>query len=161
MKAAYDADKNTLRFADAYARFLARHNDVEGAKKVYEDFARLIPHHPLIVSAFADLKAGKPLAPVVRNAKEGAAEALYGLGGAGTRQGDELAALIYLRLALFLRPDHDLAAVTVANLFEDLKQQRRGDPRLRARPAASPMRESARNSGRDRTRRRSGATTKR
>ena len=33
LKAAYDADKNTLRLADAYARFLARHNDVEGAEE--------------------------------------------------------------------------------------------------------------------------------
>ena len=143
LKAAYDADKNTLRLADAYARFLARHNDVEGAKKVYADFDRLIPHHPLILSAMADLAAGRPLAPVVRNVRDGAAEALYGLGGAGTRQGDELAALIYLRLALFLRPDLDLAAVTVANLFEDIK---RNDEAIRAYelvPAASPMRESA------------------
>ena len=143
LKAAYDADKNTLRLADAYARFLARHNDIDGAKKVYADFDRLIPHHPLIVSALADLAAGRPLAPVIRNAKDGAAEALYGLGGAGTRQGDELAALIYLRLALYLRPDHDLAAVTVANLFEDLK---RNDEAIRAYqlvPTSSPMRESA------------------
>ena len=38
LKLAYEGDKNTLRLADAYARFLARHNDIEGAKKVYEDF---------------------------------------------------------------------------------------------------------------------------
>jgi len=143
LKAAYSADKNTLRLADAYARFLARHNDVEGAKKVYADYDRLIPHHPLILSALADLNAGKPLTPVIRNAKDGAAEALYGLGGAGTRQGDELAALIYLRLALYLRPDHDLAAVTVANLFEELK---RNDAAIRAYQlvqTTSPMYESA------------------
>ncbi len=143
LKAAYDADKNTLRLADAYARFLARHNDVEGAKKVYADFDRLIPHHPLIQSAMADLAAGKPLAPVVRDVGDGAAEALYGLGGAGTRQGDELAALIYLRLALFLRPDHDLAAVTVANLFEDVKRNDEAISAYNLVPAASPMRESA------------------
>jgi tetratricopeptide (TPR) repeat protein len=143
LQAAYGADKNTLRLADAYARFLARHNDGESAKKIYADFDRLAPHHPLVMSAMADLTAGKPLASVIRNAKDGAAEALYGLGGAGTRQGDELAALIYLRLALFLRPDHDLAAVSVANLFEDIK---RNDAAIRAYqlvPASSPMRESA------------------
>jgi tetratricopeptide (TPR) repeat protein len=143
LQAAYGADKNTLRLADAYARLLARHDDVEGAKKVYADFDRLVPRHPLIVSALADLTAGKPLTPIVRNAREGAAEALYGLGGAGTRQGDEMAAMIYLRLALFLRPDLDLAAVSVANLFEDLK---RNDAAIRAYqlvPASSPMRESA------------------
>ena len=43
LKAAYDADKNTLRLADAYARFLARHNDVDGAKTVYADFDRADP----------------------------------------------------------------------------------------------------------------------
>jgi tetratricopeptide (TPR) repeat protein len=143
LKAAYDGDKNTLRLADAYGRFLSRHGDMDGAKKVYEDFLRLIPNHPLIKSALADLAAGKQLAPAVHNAKEGAAEVLYGLGGAGTRQGDELAALIYLRLALILRPDHDLAAVTVANLFEDIKQ---GEASIRAYqmvPTTSPMHESA------------------
>ena len=143
LKAAYEADKNTLRLADAYARFLSRHNDVDGAKKVYEDFLRLIPNHPLVKAALADLAAGKPLAPAVHNAKEGAAEALFELGSVGTRQGDELAALIYLRLAMFLRPDHELAAVTIANLFEDIKQ---GEASIRAYqmvPAASPMRESA------------------
>ncbi|MFZ1964645.1 MAG: tetratricopeptide repeat protein [Roseiarcus sp.] len=143
LQTAYDADKNTLRLAEAYARFLARHNDVEGAKKIYADFDRLVPRHPLIVSAMADLAAGRPLAPLIRSAKDGVAEALYGLGGAGNRQGDELAALIYLRLALFLRPDHDLAAVSVANLFEDIK---RTDAAIRAYqlvPASSPMRESA------------------
>jgi len=143
LKAAYDADKNTLRLADAYARCLARHGDVDGAKKVYAQFSLLIPNHPVIVAALADLNAGKTLAPLVRSARDGAAEALYGLGGAGNHQGDELAALIYLRLALFLKPDHDLAAVTVANLFEDLK---RSDEAIRAYglvPATSPMRESA------------------
>jgi tetratricopeptide (TPR) repeat protein len=143
LQSAYQADKNTLRLADAYARFLDRHGDVDGAKKVYADFDQLIPHHPLVLDAEAQLAAGKTLAPVTRDAKEGAAEALFGLGGAGTRQGDELAALIYLRLALFLRPDHDLAAVTVANLFEDLK---RNDEAIRAYelvPTSSPMRESA------------------
>ena len=89
----------------------------------------------------ADLAAGKPLAPVVRNASDGAAEALYGLGGAGTRQGDELAALIYLRLALFLRPDHDLAAVTRRQPVRGHQAQRRGDPRLSS--SCRPLRRCA------------------
>ncbi len=143
LKTAYEADKNTLRLADAYARFLARHNDVDGAKKVYADFDQVVPHHPLITSALADLNAGKSLTAVVRNPRDGVAEALYGLGGAGNREGDELAALIYLRLALYLRPDHDLAAVTVANLFEDLKRNDEAIQSYELVPAASPMHESA------------------
>ena len=80
----------------------------------------------------------------MRNPREGAAEALYGLGGAGhARQGDELASLIYLRLALALRPDLDFASVSVANLLSDLK---RGDDAIAAYlavPKTSPLAESA------------------
>ncbi len=143
LKSAYEGEKTTLRLADAYARFLARHNDVEGAKKVYEDFSKLIPHHPLIDAARADLAAGRPLEPLVGNAKEGAAEVLYGLGGAGGKDGDETAALIYLRLALQLRPDHALAGVTLGDLFNQLKQ---GDQAIAGYELVlpkSPMRKSA------------------
>jgi tetratricopeptide (TPR) repeat protein len=143
LKAAYEGEKNTLRLADAYARYLARHGDRDGAKQIYEDFARVLPHHPLVDGALADLAAGRPLDPIIRNAKDGAAEVLYGLGGAGSRQGDELAALIYLRLALHLRPDHALAAVTVADLYEQLKQNQAAIDAYELVPATSPMRQSA------------------
>lgn len=144
LKAAYQGDKNTLRLADAYARFLAHHNDIAGARTVYQDFSRLIPNHPIIRAALADLAAGKPLEPVVRNAREGAAEALYGLGGAGTtRQDDQLAALIYLRLALMLRPELDMASVTVAGLLIDMKQPEAAIRVYDGIPANSPMRESS------------------
>jgi tetratricopeptide (TPR) repeat protein len=143
LKSAYDDDRNSLRFADAYARALAAQGDQNGATKIYEGFSAVIPHHPLIQRALADLKANQTLDPVVHNAKEGAAEALYGLGSAGTRQGDELPALIYLRLSLYLRPSSDLTAVTLASLFEQLKQ---GDQVIAAYqlvPASSPLKMGA------------------
>lgn len=144
LKLAYDADKNTLRLVDAYARFLSRHGDIDGAKSVYTQFSKLIPNHPVVVAAMADLDAGKPLSPLIATARDGAAETLYGLGGANsTRQGDELAALIYLRLALLIRPDHDLAAVTVANLLADMKQPKPSIEAYESVPNSSPMRESA------------------
>jgi tetratricopeptide (TPR) repeat protein len=143
LKAAYDGEKNTLRLADAYARFLARHGDRDGAKAVYEEFAHALPHHPLVDGALAELAAGHQLDPIIHNAKDGAAEVLYGLGGAGSRQGDELAALIYLRLALYLRSDHALAAVTVADLYEQLKQNQAAIDAYDMVPESSPMRSSA------------------
>ena len=142
-KSAYDGEKNTLRLADAYARYLDRHGDSAGALKVYQDLTHTVPHHPLIEAAMADIAAGKTLDPVVRNAKDGAAEVLYGLGAAGSRQGDELAALIYLRLALYLRPDHALAAVTVADLYQQLKQDKAAIEAYEMVPRDSPLRQSA------------------
>jgi len=143
LKSSYEGDKKTLRIVDAYARYLARRNDRDGAKKVYDDFSKVIPHHPLVDAALADLAAGKPLDTLVHSAREGSAEVLYGLGGAGSKQGDELAALVYLRMALYLRPDHALAAVTVADLYEQLKQGAAAIDSYELVPPGSSMRESA------------------
>ena len=143
LKSAYDVDRNSLRFADAYARALAAAGNLDGATKVYEDFAAIIPHHPLIEQALADLKANHALDPLVHNAKEGAAEALYGLGSAGSRQGDELPALVYLRLSLYLRPSSDLTAVTLASLFEQLKQGDQVIAAYKLVPSSSPLKMSA------------------
>ncbi|QXX73427.1 Beta-barrel assembly-enhancing protease [Methylovirgula sp. HY1] len=121
-KAAYDTDKSTLRLVDAYARFLSRHDDSEEAIRIYQDFDQVVPDHPTVQAALADLKAGKMLTPIVRTPVQGAAEVLYGLGAAGGRQGDDLAALIYLRLALYLDPNNNLATLTLGDLYERLKQ---------------------------------------
>ena len=142
-KLAYARDSQTLRLIDAYARFLARHNDVAGAKKIYADFSARTPDHPVVKAALADIDSGKPVAPILRNPREGAAEALYGLGSAGTRQGDELASLIYLRLALALRPDHEFAAISVANLLSDMKRSQEAITAYLAVPKTSPLAESA------------------
>ncbi len=142
-KLAYARDPGTLRLIDAYARFLARQKDVAGAKKLYADFSARSPGNPVVAASLAEIDPSRPATPVVHNIREGAAEALYGLGGAGTNHGDELASLIYLRLALALRPDHDFAAVSVANLLSDLK---RGDEAVQAYlavPKTSPLAESA------------------
>lgn len=143
LKSAYDSDRNTLRFVDAYARFLATHGDPDGAKAVYADFMAVVPHHPLIEQAVSTLRAGQQLETQVRSAKDGAAEVLYGLGSAGSRQDDELPALIYLRLSLYLRPGDDLTAVTLANLFDEMKQGDQAIAAFRSVPAASPLRGDA------------------
>jgi tetratricopeptide (TPR) repeat protein len=122
IKAAYAADKNTLRLVDAYARFMVRHGDRDEALRAYEAFDQILPNHPIVAAGRADIKAGKPLEPLVKDAREGAAEVLYGLGAAGNQQGDELAAMIYLRLALYLTPQNSLAIITLGDIYERLKQ---------------------------------------
>src|ERR1700722_13703765 len=143
LKSAYDDDKNSVRVADAYARVLAAEGDLVGATKIYEDFSAVIPHHPLIQRALENLKTNQPLDPLVHNAKEGVAEALYGLGSAGSRQGDEIPALVYLRLSLYLRPSSDLTAVTLASLFEQLRQGHQVIAAYQLVPTASPFKMGA------------------
>ena len=143
MKAAYAAEPETLRLVDAYGRFLSKRGDKEGARKVYETFDRVLPRHPVITAALADLSAGKTLEPFVRSAQSGAAEVLYGLGAAGGRQGDELAAIIYLRLSLYLQQDNGLALMTLGDIYDRVKQSESAIDAYEDIPANSPLRPSA------------------
>jgi Flp pilus assembly protein TadD len=143
MKNAYEADKNTLRLVDSYARFLAHRGDTAQAIKIYEAFDQILPSHPIVVAALADLKAGKPLQLPVKNAEEGAAEVLYGLGAAGGRQGDELAAMIYLRLSLYLDPQNSLAIITLADIYERIKQPEQAIDVYALVPDKDPLRTTA------------------
>lgn len=141
--AAYAGDKNTLRLVDAYARFLSRSGDKEGALKVYADFDNVLPNHPLINAAVADLKAGKTLDPLIKTADAGGAEVLYGLGSAGGRQGDEIAAMVYLRLSLYLGPKNALTQITLADIYDRLHQNEEAIAVYEGVPETSALRTTA------------------
>ena len=141
--AAYGAEHNLLRVVDAYGRFLASHGHVDDARKVYKDFSEVLPNHPTIVAAIAALDAGKPLPPFVQNARQGAGEALFGLGSSGGRQGDELASLIYLRMSLNLAPQNALAIITLADVYERMKQGETAIDLYESVPKDDPLRVNA------------------
>ncbi|WP_375459793.1 tetratricopeptide repeat protein [uncultured Enterovirga sp.] len=143
LKSAYDSEKTTLRLVDAYGRLLARIGKKDEALAVYQAYDVIAPRHAFVRNALAEIGAGRTLPPIVQNAQDGAAEVLYGLGSAGNQQGDELASLIYLRLALYLNPDHSLALVTLADVFERMKQTEQALAALKLVPAISPLKASA------------------
>ena len=143
MRSAYQADKNTLRLAEAFARLESRQGRSKEALQILQDFDRALPRHPVILDAIARLEKGQTLAPLVDNAVEGAGEVLYGLGAAGVRQGDELASIIYLRLALHLAPNHGLAIVSLGDLYERIKQGERAIEVYENMPASSPLKSNA------------------
>ena len=138
-KAAYDIDNTSLRIVDAYARSLARRGEREEARKVYLDFDRLLPRHPTVRDALQRLDRGETLEPIVRSAASGAAEVLFGLGLIGSQQNDTLVAMVYLRLALYLAPDHATAAITLGDSYERVKQYERALDAYDLIPETSPL----------------------
>ncbi len=142
-KSAWTTEKNTLRLVDAYARFLASRGQRDEARKLYKSFDEVAPNHPIIVAGVAALDEGKALPPFVRSPEEGAAEVLYGLGAVGGRQGDELASLIYLRLALSLAPENALAIITLGDVYERMKQEEAAIDLYDSVPKDSPLRVNA------------------
>ncbi len=143
LERAYKLDSNAIRTADAYGRWLSRNGDQAGAQKVYETFATVLPNHPLIDMPLAELKSGKTLAPMVRSAAAGAAEVLFGLGAALGRQGGEDIGLIYLQLAIYLDPEHPLALLSLADLYEAMKKPELAIEAYNRVPANSPLRRNA------------------
>jgi tetratricopeptide (TPR) repeat protein len=140
LKAAYEAEKTNIRFVDAFARFESRRARKDVAMEAYTGYDALLPRHPMIRNSMEQLQAGKTLAPLISTAPEGAAEVLYMLGAAGNQTGDELPAIIYLRLALHLNPDHSLALVTLADIYERLKRIDRAIEVFNRIPESSPVR---------------------
>ncbi len=119
---AYKADSTALRTVQAYARFLSRNGGKNEALKIYQEFNKAVPDHPLISAEMKDLAAGEKLPALVDSPQAGAAEALYGLGASIGRRGGEDLALIYLQLALYLEPTHAMALLSLADLYESLKK---------------------------------------
>ncbi|MCB8820306.1 tetratricopeptide repeat protein [Microvirga rosea] len=142
-KAAYEGERNTLQVVDAYARFLAKRGRRDEALALYKSFDDAVPRHPAVRAAMAALKENKPLGPTVTTAQEGAAELLYGLGVVGNSQGDELTAIIYLRLGLDLDPKHALALVTLGDVYERLKQYDQANEIFTRVPKDAPVRTGA------------------
>jgi tetratricopeptide (TPR) repeat protein len=139
----YKLDDSMLRVAEAYARWLSRNKDAAAARAVYEAFDKKLARHPLVLEGLRETKAGKKLSPLVESPQTGAAEALYGIGATLTRRGGEDLALVYLQLALYLAPNHPLALLSLADLYESVKKPAMAIKVYERMPAGSPLKRNA------------------
>jgi tetratricopeptide (TPR) repeat protein len=127
-KVAEDSYKGALaagaspRVIDAYGRFLERSGRKAEASSFYSKFAQDNGLKQIATAGLARIANGrKPDALIVRP-EDGAAEALFGIAASLTDQASADVSILYLRLALYLRPDLDLGAVLLADRFEGLQK---------------------------------------
>ena len=140
---AYKVDPTAVRMVEAYGRYLARGGNKADALKVYGDFNKVLPDHPLIMQEMKAVNDGDKLPLLVDSPQAGAAEALYGLGASIGRRGGEDLALIYLQLALYLEPSHVMALLSLADLYESLKKPDLAIKVYERVPASSPLSRNA------------------
>lgn len=140
---AYKLDDSMLRITEAYAHWLSRNKDAASATAIYEAFDKKLARHPLVQEGLRDTKAGKKLPSLVDSAQAGAAEALYGIGATLSRRGGEDLALVYLQLALHLQPNHPLALLSLADLYETVKKPQMAIKVYERVPASSPLKRNA------------------
>src|SRR5882672_11293613 len=143
LERAYKLDDGMLRVADDYARWLSRNKDAAAASAIYEAFDKKLARHPLVQEDLRETKAGKKLQPLVDSPQTGAAEALYGIGATLTRRGGEDLALVYLQLSLYLAPNHPLALLSLADLYESVKKPQMAIKVYERMPASSVLKRNA------------------
>jgi tetratricopeptide (TPR) repeat protein len=143
LERAYKLDDSMLRVAESYARWLSRNKDDAAASGIYEAFDKKLARHPLVQEGLRETKAGKKMPPLVDSPQAGAAEALYGIGASLTRRGGEDLALVYLQLALYLAPNHPLALLSLADLYESVKKPQMAIKIYERVPSNSPLKRNA------------------
>jgi Flp pilus assembly protein TadD len=80
---------------------------------------------------------------LIGNAQAGGAEALYGLGASLGRRGGEDLGLVYLQLSLAFEPNHPLALLALADLYESLKKPELAIKAYEHVPPSSPLHRNA------------------
>jgi tetratricopeptide (TPR) repeat protein len=143
LERAHKLDSTALRLVDAYGSWLSRNGKRDEATKVYKAFDAQLPRHPLVVEAMDALKNGRQLPMLVDSPQAGAAEVLYGRGAALGRRGGEDLGLIYLQLALYLAPNQPLTLLSLADLYEQIKNPALAIKMYERVPQNSPLRRNA------------------
>ena len=110
------------RVVDAYGRFLERNGRGGDAKALYEKVAGQDVFMPVAQAGLARIAAGKVPDPLIVHAEDGAAEAMFGIAASLGDEASRDISILYLRLALSLQPDLDLAKLLLADRFDALEK---------------------------------------
>ncbi|HEX4078967.1 MAG TPA: tetratricopeptide repeat protein [Rhizomicrobium sp.] len=121
-RSAVAAGGESPRIAEAYGRFLERGNNEAEARSYYAKLQSDPALSPIAAQGLARIAAGQKPDRLVSTPAAGAAEALFGIAASLNDQNSADVAVLYLRLALFLAPDLDLAKIVLADRFEDLNK---------------------------------------
>ena len=110
------------RVLEAYGRFLERAGRGQDAAKLYHSHAAEGGLTSVIIPGLARIAANQKPESLIRNPADGAAETLFGIAASlGDAQSADVS-ILYLRMALYLRPDLGLAQLLLADRFETLRK---------------------------------------
>jgi len=126
------------RTIDAYGRFLERSGRIADATAFYTKFQQQPGLSSVSIAGLARIKTGKKPDALITKPEDGAAEALFGIAASLTDANSADVSILYLRLALYLRPDLDLGAVLLADRFESLEKYEDAIAVYQTVPEASP-----------------------
>ena len=121
-KKALSSAAPTPRVLDAYGRFLERQGRTQEATKLYQQHINEDGLASVVRPGLARIAAGQKPEPLIRTPADGAAEALFGIAASLTDAQSADISILYLRMALYLRPDLGLGQILLADRFETLRK---------------------------------------
>jgi tetratricopeptide (TPR) repeat protein len=119
-KKAMVANRTSPRVIEAYGNYLERAGRATDARALYEKFADEPGVVPIVQSGLTRLAQNKKPQPFIRSAEDGVAEGLFGIAASLSDRSSAEVSVLYLRMALYLRPDLALADLLLADRFENL-----------------------------------------
>mgnify|MGYP001215182547 CR=1 FL=1 len=117
-KATEDMDKAPLRMVRAMGAFLERRGETVQARQVYETYLKVHPTSHLMTSEKNRLEAGNAPAPIAVDAAAGFAEGMFNLASALPLRRAGVAALLYVRLATYLKPEFPVAQLLMGDILD-------------------------------------------
>jgi len=135
-------DSRTPRITMAYLRFAARRGDIALANRILRKNALSSSGqlHPSVDAIALRLRHREAIKRLIATPRAGLAEVFYGLGDALTTEGGNGVGMIYLQMALHLRPNFPHALAGLANAYENTKQYERAIATYQRIGINSPLR---------------------
>jgi tetratricopeptide (TPR) repeat protein len=137
-------DAPVLRLVQAKGAFLERNNRGADARKLYESFLKQSPDSLIVQEALERIAQRKTPRAFVGSPAEGMAEALLDMAAALRQESGGRSAMIYARLAHYMRADLAPALVLIGSILDSRAQYDDAIAVYRAVPKASPLSWSAR-----------------
>jgi len=110
------------RGADALGRFLRRSGRTEEAEVLYLRLAERSPETPIAKVGLSEIAAGQVPAALISSPAEGAAEGLFSLASSLTGENNSDIAVLYFNIAIYLRPDFELARAFLGDRYERIEK---------------------------------------
>jgi tetratricopeptide (TPR) repeat protein len=118
-RSALDASQGgSVRIIQALGRLYQRTGQADKAKALYDDYLKQNPDTVLLDVEVKSLSDQAPPPPLIKDATDGMAEALFNIAGTLQQQNIGIIALAYARLALEVKPDFPVCQLLIADVFD-------------------------------------------
>jgi tetratricopeptide (TPR) repeat protein len=139
LSAAFKSRPRTLRIAEAYARHAGHAGNMKLAKQILKKHIGKSRGHPIARALLDDINAGKKPSLLVTKPTQGLAEVFYAIGDALTGEDSTEIGLVYLRIALYLKPDFPLANLAIGEVYDEMEQYKSAIKYYDEIPQSSPI----------------------